>query len=1456
MKLMKGMAAFASRIAVVAAFIVPLAGCWNNSRGDHDVDLASAVWLSAEPVPTVVDNEGVPPESGGITTPVANLFTLQPGTKVNVSALSATIDPTGTSIVNDFDGDGILNANETTTNVWVADYPMVETVIATPVTMKIKIAQSTQTTNDEIVSEITSDDYVSNKNEGSEKIHQNELNLKTVQYQDSYSRSDEASNSTSSSMNFGFNASVMQIASIGMNYGISSSNSWSSKHATAETTTKWADKPFKNNLDRDAWSLKSDASAQKARKYRVDRSTKIDSTSRVDANAGYVRAPLYIKNLSVNMPVRLSNILCSLMFETSGGELIPVQSFRLRNEDYSLFEVEVYGGTEFGPYVIELNGLNTAEVENAIAKGYSPKIFIVDYEMTHVADSNYRSMLLNFSGDNLKIVEENAKGRTAQVKIFGPNIREKYRVSAFSTNDSSDPCSVATAATMSPGVSLQEALERIACSGLEVEYEDYVVDLSEVAPTLAEPKVYLRGIKSIGGVQTNFPCTNETRTGTDGITRTACVQKPMDQWTEEETQAAGVWAIYSNGKYYAMTEYWKDGGGIRIFDPGPGNINSPMVKGTDSMIWAGDYYDIVYIRFADFLKKVEQHGSSPLESGVAFKQNTRWDLASMGEHPYDPDKNSRYLGEVGFGERIELKIKLDQTQYLTPDFGTVKSGGTFEYFDGFSYNWKKSTSRYSIDQAADFEISMGFGGDRSDWLHIVKDLDNSDPYLLKSCGRTLDYIAQTFTICVELPTQHASVDPESSLVKLYIRPSLNAAYRRTIWPLNYTEVRKMRGELAIAAADGDVQIQVMNVTGAVAAGDDLFVVGDSTPYTITSVSAPAADGSVTISLGSSLRDDYVRTTAVFIKSGLTSPEMRLAVDSGFYSDWNTDVQNNFVPGAWMTEQPLPMLYNNSVSCSTNPFHPASCLGFNVNVNALNWMGAGNEGVAHWNAGTDGSRFDTFLSGGLLRYTATTGRSYRMEPSVLDFAFSESSGAPGYTAPIILPYQGRALIVWKRDTALRGRWYSLTSGVAEGPELVLTTAPVTGVFAVRSYGDKAVFAWENGNTIYMAGRDLSSGSPITEATVGTRSVVNATGSTRGLDIAVGDDRALVTWIDTAAWSGQGAPIPWVFGCPGPLDQCYYTVYYDRFTVKGRMVDLNTGTFVAAESTLHTATNYIGGSPEYPAMQIAAAGAGNQAAILYQVRNTHLNRNYSVSALSIDLATGAVLGTRTLESVPGSNLTTDMTHFSAIGSNGRAFFSWRSADGTLRGRGMDTTSATLLGSSNIEIATAVDAAFASVTETTGFVSYTKNSQAYLQAIDMDGGFKSHSNGIALSTLIASERRPGGATISGNTILALWMQRDGSGPWTVKGRTINASTYQPIGLGEFMVSTRNEGDQSGPVATGYSGTGHSFWLSQDADQPRIRGLAIDLSNPGSLRFGLNNFFVAPLIERDYTIQARIKY
>lgn len=276
--------------------------------------------------------------------------------------------------------------------------------------------------------------------------------------------------------------------------------------------------------------------------------------------------------------------------------------------------------------------------------------------------------------------------------------------------------------------------------------------MSESAPKLGESRIYLKGIQSFGGVSTNIPCEDETSTGSDGVSRTACVQKPYSQWTESEKMNSGVWAIYSKGKFYSPTDYWTDSGSVRRFDPWRGAVAAPVLKGVDSIIWAGDSYDLVYISFKDFIKVEQKFGTNPLETGNGYPLNTKWDLKTLGNHPYYPDTNSLYLGEVGFGERVELKIKLDKTKYLSPNFGTAVDTGPYQYFTNFTYNPQVSSDRYNINQAADFEISLGFGGNRTDWFHVIKDLSSSDPYKLKNCGTTLDFISQTYTLCVQLPT--------------------------------------------------------------------------------------------------------------------------------------------------------------------------------------------------------------------------------------------------------------------------------------------------------------------------------------------------------------------------------------------------------------------------------------------------------------------------------------------------------------------------------------------------------------------------------------------------------------------------------------------------------------------------------------------------------------------------------
>ncbi|MBM9577956.1 hypothetical protein JWG45_12440 [Leptospira sp. 201903070] len=1444
----------------------------------ENVDLAAATWLVAESVKTQVNSEGVPIKPGQpatttpVTTPVNGLFNLPPGKSVTATALMGTIDPTGTTIVNDFDGDGILNQNETLSNVWVADYPQIETVIAPPVTLKIQILKNSSNQSDEIVSEINSNDFEASKNEGSDKIHQSELSERTVQFQDSFSSETELGTSHETSTSAGFEGSYgMGLVSTGMNYSNSSKESWTAKNAVSATTTKWADRPFKNNLDRDAWNLKSDSSTNKARRYRSDKSSKINETSTVEPNAGVVRAALYIKNLSVNMPVKISNILCSLMFETPAGELVPMSSFRLRNDDYSLFEVEVYGGTDFGPYVVELTNLNTSEVEKAIAAGYTPKIMIVDYAMTHVPDSNYKSNLLNFSGNNLKIIEENAKGRTALVKVYGPGIREMYRVTAFDTPNVTDPCTTTATDIFSPGITLKKALERISCSGNEITFKDYVIDMTEAAPTLAESRVYLKGIRSFGGISTQIPCVDETNTGTDGLSRTACVQKPYSQWTDVEKNTSGVWAVFSRGKFYSPTEYWTDAGSVRKFDPWRGSIAAPIVKGADSIIWAGDNYDLVYISFKDFIKAEKKFGTNPLETGSGYPFNTKWDLKSLGDHPYYPDTNSLFLGEVGFGEKIELKIQLNKTKFLAPNFGSPTDAGTYQYYTNFNYNLQTTSDRYNINQAADFEISMGFGGARTDWFHIIKDLSTSDPYKLKNCGTTLDFINQIYNLCVQLPTLSTTLDPAISLVKLYIRPSLNNAYRRTVWPLHYSQVRKMRGEAGLPIAAGSATIRVANSYGTANVGDRIYIQGDTSSYRILQVLPPQADGSYDVQLETPVVANAEKTTQVYIPGSLTSPDVKLVIDNGFSTDWNNFVASVFNSTAFDQVQYRPFLQSASVNCSTNPFHPASCLGFAPDMNAINWIGIYNEGVALWNSWSDGGDFKNFLYSGLVRLSTSTGKSYRLESANTDFTVSADVNAQSLGNVRVVSHGDVSLSVWRQGTTLIGKYHQISTGLPLGNPFNINTAASTGNYQVKAKNGKAIIAWENGNNIYANLRDLTTTvSLVNETLVTTRFSPSGplynfdpamVQSYWRIDIAIGNGRAAIIWNDfSMATSPSASAIP----CSaGTCD-----LYPRTFAVNLRIISTDTGIFQGGSRTVRSYSDnfeapYIFMSPPMLVYYIQSyvldfsvdATSENQIIIASNLQTVNTQDHTFVSTI-FNLNDGSKIGT---EKTLISETIRPIDSHSVKANNGKATVIWRRIDGVVFGRGIDLSNSDLVGNDNEILESGpVEYLVFSSSGDTGLLTYRTNAkEVRLKTLNLQTSQLLYPGFLVLGTGSADARSPGQSILSGNKVLTTWEQTNGTKK-TIWGRISDVSSFTIDGQKEFQLSTTNEGIQFNPTAIVNSGSnlGLVMWVSQDKTQQRIRGAKIDLNNPGALKYGLNNFFVAPLIERDFTVRARIKY
>ncbi|TGL62850.1 LIC12048 family lipoprotein [Leptospira sarikeiensis] len=1430
--------------------------------GDNsqDVDLSTAIKLTTEKVGLITDPKPVQPNK---------LFSYAPGTAINASNFGGAIDPTGTSITNDFDGDGILNIHESTTNVWVADYPMVDTIVAPPVTMKIEILLSSELKSDEIISEINSQDFESTRNQGSESIHQNEVNLKTVQYEDTYSDSISVNIGSGGGSNGGFDtgpkettetdlkeqkSKTTKTEGTGLNYGKESSKSWGASASTSKTVTKWADKPFKNNLDREGWTVKANSSTDKARKFRREKSQKINEVSKVDANAGYVRAALYIENQSVNMPVKLKNILCSLMFESSAGDLIPIQSFRLRNADYSLFEVAVYGGTKFGPYVIELDGLNTAEVQKAIASGYTPKIYIVDYEMTHVPDSNYRSMLLNFSGDNLKIVEENAKARTALIKIFGPGFREMYRVAAFeATGGDNNPCIAKTATSLSPGITLRKALDRIACSGLEIEYQNTVVNFEEVAPKLDKSRIFSSGIKSISGIKSTTPCTpKENIIGSDGVSRSACEQTPLSTWDQATKDNAGFWVVFSKGKYYNFTEYVTYGQEpnkqVALFDPSSLKP-AQVLKGIDSLIWAGDTIEIVYISMKDYGAKIKDYGTSPLVTSNSFKMNTTWDLSMLGETPYYPTMRSVYLGAVGFGERVEVNIKLDKTRYLNPNFGSPTIAGNYQYFTGFSYDMKRSATNdlYELSEVSDFEVSLGFGGQRTDWMHIEKDIKINDPYKLQSCGVSFILVSQTLTLCLQLPSLHQYLDPDTSVIELYIRPSYNNAYRNSIWPLHYSKVSKMRGQLAKALEIGDASILIYNAGGQIQNGDILSIGENANTFTIQTSSGPNSEGITTIVLdrASSFKADKLEFVST--KSSLDGPDVRITQDTNFTSQWNNDVQTNFIPTAFLSPQYLSFLPSSSISCSSDPKHPARCLGLRPDYNAVNWIGNYNRGVAAWSSWADGGDFKNFLAGGLFGLTNSTGQVYQLQPGSEDIIISQNTGTTALAGPVTVSYGDTALVIWKKDADLWGRFYQISTKQEYGPMIDLNTIAITGKFTAKvNENGKVVIVWQNGNDIDINFWDLTTRARLfADAKVFTRDAWAV--SVGNFDAAIGTNQAIVTWNNS-------------------VSELLAIRNYADF----RIYQLSTGAALAQGSYFNIPMDIANKS-----IRVTASASGTKALLTanYVTSGASYESIAKMRIASIDLLTNGVIGTSqeafSMTFKPGDysnnipaafNAAYNMTFSSGMNGNfGVAVC--RFVTGNLYARGFDLTSGTFIAPSYLVDSNVSNSVKLNITQNPGLIQYvTTANEVRLKLLSLPNGQLLYNQALVLNNpLPATSRMAGIPRIAdGNYIVTAWEHTTG-GNTTVRGRTATLSPFEVKGGGEFFLSTTNKGVQTTPdlVVGVDSGRAMAFWLAgAETPQPLIRGYGINLLNPGALQYGLNNFFVAPMIERDYTITSRIKY
>ncbi|MBN2160654.1 MAG: hypothetical protein JW807_14795 [Spirochaetes bacterium] len=1463
---------------IAAAVVALLAPAIMFSCGKTNF-LGSGENLSVVKLPYFIDPDDL--NDPGNTGSFHELFDLAPGTVAPKASYVGGADPLiGTSIIDDFDADGIPNQNETINNIWVADYPVVEATVVPPITMQIEIIDDVTMKTESFSSEISSDDMESNIEQGTEAVHRNEVNTKTVQFQDTFNTSGSASISASMNMAMSANVNVMG-SGAGASYSMGSSVSTSLSHAYGETKNKWKDVPFKDNLGRDSKSLKRTEAAKNSRNLRSELRKSVTATTRIKPDAGYIRAALYIRNYSVNMPVKLSNILCSFMLETPAGDLLPVQSFELRKEDYSLFEVELYGDTMFGPYVISLKGLNTAEIKDAIAKGYNPKIFIVKYNMTHVADSNYKTFLGDrFTGSNLMIIEERAKGRTAGIKLVGPGFRHFFRVAAFSVLDAAnEPMNEGrvepqpdAVTSFSPGVSLEKALTRISYSGIEIECEDYVLDFTGIGnlqipkdpanPELGyydTPRFHVRSVKSINGKKTTLP--GQLVENSDG-TKTF-IMKPLGEWSDAEKIKCGLWVIFDQGRYYRHPEdFGKNpllnglnvGSEYTYSDPyitGGPEVTVPKVQGITGCIWPGDHYDIVYVTMAELLGipdevmdnligmddteitlddileqtgeaeiEKKEFGYNPIENEeITLDFNTSWKSEELGERPFIPNVNSQYLGTAIEGDLVELVIQLNKTKYLNPSFGTPIIGGSSSTYIDFVYNMLMSTAVYPFDleEALDFEISFAINGRQGDWMNLVP---VRSPYTetywnglkqTEGIEYSWDYLDQNFVVRFSVPEELPGIGLDG-VVDIYLRTAPNSAYRESIWPLRHDQVKQFRGRVVSYSYNigtNQTTLSTEYSSGQIAVGDDLHVNIDTTLYDVISAAYDDEQKQYQIVVAG---DAYAKKgdwAMVDLSSALADPEMQISIDDDFFAQWNDEVSD-------LSPERRPLLTGNS----NTEFTPVRSLGYQPDYIVGNWLGNNNFGNPFWNNWADAGTWDTFLNRSFYPFLSTaSGYNFNIIPLGFesvpynDYIISTSNTGE-QNLPQVVVSGDRALMVWQSgdngvDDDIRGRFMDVSTGEFFGEDfLVSTTNAYDQQFPKLCIsGDKVLIVWQSnmGTNWDIRGRFLNM-------------------STREFS---GDDIR----INAVYLYDQDQPEISVSG------DLALAVWHYNTGLRCRLLDMSTEGFASNELILDTTTAGLQCDPEIGV-------SGDRALVVWQSYDN--GADYDIRGRFLTMSAGSFDGNDFLVSTTN---TESQTIPKVDISGDSALVVWRSddngVDDDIRGRLLNMSTGAFVGDDFL-VSTSNNGL--QILHQVG-VSGDRALVVWASDNDLRGRFMNISTGsflgsdFLINTTSAYCNNWPQISISGDRALVVWQSY-----YNTRGRLIQMSTESLLG-NDFLVNS------SKSTYLGLEISGDRALVVLPSTTSDICGSIIDMSLSGNyLEHGLSNFFVSPMIERDYTVRVRM--
>lgn len=659
--------------AIMTASIIAI-GC-----GKHDYSKINPIPLAIEPL----DVPAAPPSGGGNgntgntgtqtgSTPFVdgNL-----GKSIPISLFSSFQDATGLTIATDYDGDGIANDVESRlgSNPFECDYPRV-TIQTQPARMEIVYTASGETKR--YSEDISSTDVTSKSNESMDETHYSKLNAKTTPYVVKESSSDAGSSanaygySNSNEMSFEnkFNFAYAKLwevgAAIGATQKTSKSENWSFSNSFNRSSmserTVFDDVNYRDNMDSNGITLNESKVKEMVNKYK--QSEIASNTISYGPNAGVVETSMTFKNESIDKPVKISNVRCTLLLKQPSGRLEALQTFLLKDRDGYPFEVEIGGGDTTPEYAVVVDGLNTEKIKQALRNGYIPVISVFSYDMTSADDSYYQPGV-----SNLKQVEEAAKGRTAVIKITAPNKRELHRVVAFDVDNGA----------LVPGISLKKALFNIFRSPLRGG-ERYDIDIQSKEVTVGAAGLwwhasyagrkdglaheYLYSANRQGNDWDYFA--TEVKSYTDEFNNVKYIETIKRIGNERDAFGNYITAKYNpfkDNKNYdeneplpeselLKTKYWIILHNGKFFE---GDINDP--------IWPGDRYEIVLYNLAQFQEHYTSYVYSPLQSGDLLRFDTRWNAK------VDTSKElarSSKLGTVMKGDVVRLDVWLKESRFL------------------------------------------------------------------------------------------------------------------------------------------------------------------------------------------------------------------------------------------------------------------------------------------------------------------------------------------------------------------------------------------------------------------------------------------------------------------------------------------------------------------------------------------------------------------------------------------------------------------------------------------------------------------------------------------------------------------------------------------------------------------------------------------------------------------------